>query len=133
LPIHNMQYAWKDTYASGIEFVDEQHKHFLGVFNEFDRTLGKYRNGQKQLAAELDVLCDNFLNYALYHFSEEEERFLNKCGCAICKAHIESHNRYRKTLYGYRRTTSQTYSMKLKNTQNPISLSTSKPDTRMDF
>jgi hemerythrin len=58
---------WQPDYEFGIPDIDKQHKHFLDLLNRFYDGLAE--NNMKN---HLVALLNEALDYAHYHFSEEE-------------------------------------------------------------
>ena len=60
-------FVWNDTYKTGDELIDTQHKKLFEVTNEFydSMSLGRGKEIQAQVMAEL-------VHYAIQHFKSEE-------------------------------------------------------------
>lgn len=62
---------WKQSYALGIQQVDEQHRYFLGLINRLSNELGRTDNAAYQAA-----LLQELTAYARFHFVSEENLML---------------------------------------------------------
>ncbi len=84
--------AWKPVYEIGVPIIDEQHKKWVMLLNEFHNTV---RNGSAQIFVEetLNALFD----YTEYHFSEEENIFREN-EFPGTDAHLAEHQEFIKTL-----------------------------------
>ncbi|PWR75533.1 bacteriohemerythrin [Methanospirillum stamsii] len=58
---------WDDLYATGIESIDNQHKHLISLLNRMFEALL-----QKKGKDELKYVIDEMTKYAGYHFTTEE-------------------------------------------------------------
>ncbi len=58
---------WNDSYLTGIERIDEQHKVLVNTFNEANARLS--RGVTREI---LETITRDLLSYALYHFETEE-------------------------------------------------------------
>lgn len=59
---------WQDSYATGVQEIDEQHMILVHTLNEASQTLVKDSSIET-----LEKITQNLLSYALYHFETEEE------------------------------------------------------------
>ena len=59
--------VWTDSYATGVEEIDEQHMILVHTLNEASRKLGEDASIERLAAITRDLLA-----YALYHFETEE-------------------------------------------------------------
>ena len=60
---------WSEKLSTGINKIDNQHKHFIGLINSTNALVESKK--KKELNAQIPEL----LNYARTHFSTEEEIF----------------------------------------------------------
>ena len=58
---------WNDSYLTGIERIDEQHKVLVSTLNEANARLSL-----KVTRELLEKITRDLLSYALYHFETEE-------------------------------------------------------------
>lgn len=94
--IHNNKFIWSSDYSVGVKVIDEQHQHFFDIINEVYDVLEK--NGDK--LEHLTNVIGELGNYALYHFSTEEE-FFGKFNYEGAKQHIEAHDLFREKMRQY--------------------------------
>mgnify|MGYP001326930100 CR=1 FL=1 len=81
-----MAIEWSDTYATGIEHVDNQHKE---LFKAVDRLLSACGGGKGK--EEVSKLMDFLKDYVITHFSDEEE-LQKKHGYPKYLAHKKLHD-----------------------------------------
>jgi hemerythrin-like metal-binding protein len=65
------KYNWKEKYSVGIREIDEQHQHYFEIVNEIIETTGQKNVSGKELSDKITELN----NYAIYHFTTEENLF----------------------------------------------------------
>ncbi len=58
---------WKDDYSVGVDRFDEQHKKLIDLVNRLNDAMA-----QRRASEELELVLDEMVDYAAYHFSEEE-------------------------------------------------------------
>ncbi len=58
---------WKDAYSVGVERFDEQHKELISLINHLNEAMA-----QRKASEELEPVLDALVDYAAFHFSEEE-------------------------------------------------------------
>jgi hemerythrin len=92
-----MEIEWDDKYLTGNKKIDEQHKQFIIFINDVQKKAAALSDGESVSRLELQIAVNKFVNFALYHFAEEEI-LLIKCGCLKCKEHILTHDNYKKIL-----------------------------------
>lgn len=78
-------FVWNDSYKTGIEIVDSQHRKLVDLINELYTQMGKGQ-GNQALAKTLDEL----VKYTVTHFTAEE-RLLEKAGYPDLPAHRKVH------------------------------------------
>jgi len=59
---------WQDSFNTGVEEIDEQHRILVNTINEAGVTLSENSN-----IDVLEQITNDLLSYALYHFETEEE------------------------------------------------------------
>lgn len=65
-----MNIKWTEDLAVGVEVIDDQHKHFLGIINELYDAISE--NNSKVVIGKILEELDG---YADYHFATEEKYF----------------------------------------------------------
>jgi hemerythrin len=60
--------VWNDSYATGVEEIDEQHMILVHTLNEASEKLARDSDIET-----LEQITQDLLSYALYHFETEEE------------------------------------------------------------
>ena len=78
-------FVWDDSFVTGLDAVDEQHRALVDLFNELSRALFS------QTADSEPVLADVYarlLAYTAYHFREEEEMM---AAAGLDPRHLEAH------------------------------------------
>jgi len=88
-----MPFTWNEKYSVGVKLFDEQHQRYLDLANQIDALSMQNPADKEKLLAALD----EFSNYALLHFSSEEEYF-EKYKFPGNDLHIVEHNRYREKI-----------------------------------
>ena len=61
--------AWSVSYSIGLEQIDEQHEHLFLLLNKL---YDDFTNGTS--AQALDTLIEELIDYATYHFANEEKQ-----------------------------------------------------------
>jgi len=59
--------AWSDEYSVGIQEIDEQHKHLVGLINQLYTALAQKQNREK-----LSTVLNELVDYTKVHFAVEE-------------------------------------------------------------
>jgi hemerythrin-like metal-binding protein len=78
-------FTWKDSFAIGIEKIDQQHKTFLEYLNKC------YQQASRNSSAEVDpYLHDKLKEYAATHFRFEES-LLQARGYPDLESHMKQH------------------------------------------
>jgi len=81
---------WKESYSINIPQIDEHHKHLFSLLNEL--------YGKCIIRApypELRILFDSLIDYATYHFAEEE-RLMKENSFPGIEAHQKEHEKFTK-------------------------------------
>ena len=78
-------FVWNDSYKTGIEIVDSQHKKLVDLINELYSSMGKGQGNQA-----MGRILDELVKYTITHFSAEE-RLLEKAGYPDLAAHRKIH------------------------------------------
>ena len=61
-------FTWNDTYSTGTEQLDEQHKTLISIANRYTRS---YKCGHGREI--LETIFNELINQALVHFADEED------------------------------------------------------------
>lgn len=61
------EYIWKEEYSIGIEKLDREHQHIMGIINELKRAIDEKKT--KELTS---VILSELILYMNYHFKTEE-------------------------------------------------------------
>lgn len=77
-------FAWDQRFETGLEMVDQQHRHLVDLVN----VAGNILLGGKASDAELKNLFGQLADYAIYHFNEEE-RLMVEIG--VDPRHVDAH------------------------------------------
>ena len=88
--------VWDDLYATGIESIDAQHKHFISLLNRMLEALMQMK-GKEQLT----YIIDEMEKYAEYHF-ETEESLMEKAGYQDIEEHRFFHDAFTSKVDDYR-------------------------------
>ena len=59
--------TWSDDYSVGLQEIDEQHKHLVGLINKLYNALAQRQNHET-----LSVVLDELVEYTKVHFAVEE-------------------------------------------------------------
>jgi hemerythrin-like metal-binding protein len=80
--------AWDQKYSIGITLIDIQHQKLFGYLNSYYESLstGKAKD-------VINKVLDNLINYAVYHFSEEE-KVMNSIKGSNFSSHFEEHRNF---------------------------------------
>ena len=81
-------FVWDDLFVTGIDSVDQQHRHLVDVVNQLGDLL---LVGAERPAQETDALFKDLADYAHYHFSDEERLMAEH---KLDPRHVESHTRH---------------------------------------
>lgn len=90
------KYDWAEKYSVGIKEIDEQHQHFFEIANKIIEM-----TGQENIPIEdLLVKITDLNNYAIYHFTTEEN-FFKHYAYSEAQEHIAAHNAYEEKMDGF--------------------------------
>ncbi len=78
-------FAWNDSFVTGFDTVDTQHRHLFDLVNRFGALLAQ---GPSVAAAAVEDLFKEMATYAVTHF-KEEERLMQEAG--VPEAHFTHH------------------------------------------
>ena len=91
-----MKMEWCEEYSTGNEALDEQHKHWISLYNRLDQTM---------LEKKIDVLnqvkneiLQEMSDYVDYHFAFEEE-FMESINYPDKNRHWRMHKDFRNRIY----------------------------------
>ena len=92
-----MHYKWLKKYGTGVQSVDEQHRHFFELASEaYEQSLAPTINPQ-----EIRDTLDRLNTYVFYHFSIEE-KYMETAKQSARKLHMDAHTAYRIRMRIYR-------------------------------
>lgn len=91
-----MKIEWQDDYSIGDEHLDEQHRRWIGFYNQLDEAMQK--QDQKDLAATRTLLLEKMSDYVAYHFQYEEE-YMRGIGYPEVDKHWRIHKNFRNEVY----------------------------------
>lgn len=76
---------WKNEYATGVELVDQQHRHLVEIINKFEDALQKGRGSR-----QMNEILNDLVGYTQEHFATEE-RLMEEAGYPQLKLHQSQH------------------------------------------
>ena len=82
---------WKEEYSVGIEEIDDQHQHMVGIINDLF-----YIINNKEFD-KVDEIYERASQYAKYHF-DTEEKYFEEFEYGDTEAHIAQHNKYNEKI-----------------------------------
>ncbi len=87
---------WDDSYSTGIERMDDQHKKWINIINRFYDDLNNvgFKDNTKKL-------LDDAIEYTHHHFSQEEE-LMKKMNYPKLAEHHAEHERIKKKLVDFK-------------------------------
>lgn len=83
---------WNDELVLGIKLIDSHHRHLVELLN---KAHDSFMFGMK--AGELDIIFNELVDYAGYHFSTEEG-LMNMYGYSETQSHIAAHEAFKKKI-----------------------------------
>ena len=83
---------WDEELVLGITLIDSHHRHLVELLNKAHES---FVFGMK--AGELDLIFDELVDYAGYHFSTEEE-LMNKYEYNNTASHIAAHEAFKEKI-----------------------------------
>ena len=108
----NILMPWTSQLATGVRFVDEQHRKLVDMINDLYKAM---KSGQGK--AVIEKLLDDLANYTVYHFDAEEKIF-HKLHYAETSGHIKIHEELKAKVISFinrYKTGSENISMDLMN------------------
>ena len=87
---------WDDAYSIDDEHLDEQHRRWIGFYNQLEEAMGK--QDQKDLAETRTLLLEQMSDYVAYHFQYEEE-YMRGIGYPDVDKHWRAHKNFRNEIY----------------------------------
>ena len=81
-------FIWNDSYKTGINTIDTQHKKLVDLINELHDAMTKGQGSQA-----LGKIVNGLLDYTVIHFTTEE-RLLKQAGYADFDAHKKIHDAF---------------------------------------
>lgn len=88
------KFVWTEKYSVGIKMIDEQHQNFFAIANGLIDLAAAGHFVKEEVVSHIARLGE----YALYHFSTEEE-YLSKFACDGAAKHLVDHNFYRAKVH----------------------------------
>jgi hemerythrin len=82
----NNEIKWDNSYNTGVEDIDEQHRILVNTINEASTKLDLDSSLES-----LEAITKDLLSYALYHFETEEEMMAEHNYKAYSKEEYETH------------------------------------------
>ncbi|MCB1175174.1 MAG: hemerythrin family protein [Leptospiraceae bacterium] len=82
---------WNESFAIGVDAVDEQHKYFVSLLNELRQQV----NQRDDNPAELQRIIGEFKDYTVYHFNTEEQ-LMRDCEYPYLMEHQQEHSGFRQ-------------------------------------
>ena len=76
---------WDDSFSSGNDEIDKQHKHIVELMNQLIDQVGMHSNTD-----EISLLLSDLMDSAVAHF-HYEERYMKSIGHADLKTHKNKH------------------------------------------
>lgn len=86
-------YNWIEKYSVGVKTIDEQHQHYLEMVNDIVKITGQNIISPEEITAKIDDLN----NYAIYHFTTEEN-FFKKYNYSGAEKHLAEHRAFEEKL-----------------------------------
>lgn len=90
------KYIWEEKYSVGVKEIDKQHQHFLEIVHEIIDLTGQENILLKNLS---DKIAD-LNNYAIYHFTTEEN-FFKHYAYSDAAEHVAVHDAYKERIDGF--------------------------------
>jgi len=84
-------FEWNDDYSVGIEEIDVQHKHLIGIGAELMEMVK--HNSNEDLYDDVIDAVERMKDYTVYHFATEE-RLMEQAGFEGLEAHKDEHERF---------------------------------------
>jgi hemerythrin len=88
--------SWDVSMTTGVESIDNQHKQLINWLNDLLEAMSQGRG-----RAQLDGLLDKLSEYAVMHFSHEEE-CMTKYNCPVAAQNVAMHKTFITTFEGFR-------------------------------
>lgn len=87
-----MEYIeWSNNYSVGVELIDDQHKHFVGIMNML------YKEIQTKSTDRIPLIINELVAYADTHF-ETEEKYFDEFKYDGTQEHKEEHKKLREKI-----------------------------------
>jgi hemerythrin len=91
-----VQIQWDESYKTGDDKLDEQHKIWITFYNQLDEAM-KGKSWQDVRQTKTEVL-KKMIEYVDYHFNYEEE-FMRSIGYEEVEKHWRIHRNFRDKIY----------------------------------
>jgi len=90
------KYIWIEKYSVGVKEIDRQHQHFFETVNDVIAMTGQ----EKVSVEDLLIKITDLNNYAIYHFTTEENLFKHYA-YPDAEEHVAAHNTYEEKIDGF--------------------------------
>ncbi len=87
---------WQESYTTGNEQLDEQHRKWINFYNQLDEIMNSSR--QDELSKTRGEVLRKMYDYVDYHFHFEEE-YMRSIGYPDADRHWRMHKDFRNRLY----------------------------------
>ncbi len=87
------KYIWTEKYSVGVKEIDKQHEHYLEIVDQIIIMTSQESVSLKDLLVKINDLN----NYAIYHFTTEENLFKHYAYSGT-EEHIAEHNAYEERM-----------------------------------
>jgi hemerythrin len=87
--------VWSDEYKTGIDQIDEEHRHLFALFNSLNEQID---SGAEGLSVKSCI--EELVNYVNHHFSSEE-KIMEDCDYYLFEQHKIMHQKLRSEVAAY--------------------------------
>lgn len=100
-------FEWDDSFTTHVTRIDEQHRRLIGLINRLHDAIER-SNELATMSAVMNELVtatsvvNELVNYALYHFSTEEE-YMSDYAFPAYAAHKQEHEQFIRRVDAFRR------------------------------
>ncbi len=91
-----MELKWIDDYSIGNDQLDEQHKHWVGLYSRLEKLMNS--GTSEELGVTKAEVLKEMTEYVDYHF-RFEEKYMEDIGYPQAKKHWRQHKDFRNTIY----------------------------------
>ncbi|HHX34232.1 MAG TPA: bacteriohemerythrin [Gammaproteobacteria bacterium] len=86
--------SWSDSFAIGIDIIDEQHKRLFDYFDEIEHCIKKNDD------TNIIEICRGLIDYAISH-NTFEESLMKQAGYPMLDAHHQVHEAFKARAHSY--------------------------------